>query len=479
MVLLPRRFTPPLAGDFPSAADRWLPVVQAVWQKAFGYRLEDWQVWLIRSVFEVYPAGHPLAGQLRFRQAVTSCPRQNGKSELTAAITLIGLLRAADSLVISLASSIDQARIIFTKVLRAVQRTPELAAMFRAVDTETRGIRGVNGSNYMVRPAKSAALQGLAVTLGICDELHLLDTHSWTDLVSGTGGRPNALVFGVSTAGTDSSGLLKHLYGLGEKAIGDPATRVGFWVWETEDAEVPDDDGELLAKLRTANPAMHTGRMDDEAILADVRSLPVQDIQQYRFNRFVASSGGYIPSHAWQLCAVDGDERPPVPSSGAVFCLDRTPDWGFATVTASWKLPDGKVWTEVVRSLVNPSPDDLKVACLGLSRFAPRALVLDGYASRNLGDELKKLGLPVVFARSGDVIAASSLLYGKVVNRELVHAGDPLLSAQLPGARRRNVGDAYKVSRQDSSVSIDAVMATLLGVYFADSLADNAPTLVV
>ena len=57
MVLLPRRFTSPLAKDFPSQVDRWLPIVQVVWRQAFGFILDDWQTWLLRSVFEVFPKG--------------------------------------------------------------------------------------------------------------------------------------------------------------------------------------------------------------------------------------------------------------------------------------------------------------------------------------------------------------------------------------------------------------------------------------
>lgn len=475
-MLFPRRFTPPLAESFPSQADRWLPVVQAVWRQAFGFVLDDWQLWLLRSVFEVFPPGHEKAGQLRFRQAIVSCPRQNGKSTLTAALAMIGLLRAPDSLVVSLASSVDQSRIIFTQVLRAVNRTPELKAMFRAVDTETRGIRGDNGSSYMVRPAKSAALQGLAVSLGICDELHLLETHSWTDLVSGTGARPNALVFGVSTAGTDQSGLLQHLYVLGEAAIPDPDTRVGFWVWETEDEHIPDDDGELLAKLRTSNPAMHSGRMDDDAVLADVRSLPPSDIVQYRFNRFTSSTDSFVPLSAWNLCRADAPEIPP---RGVVLAVDRSPGWEYATVTASWRV-EGRTWTEVVASVTHPTPAMLvELAAELAARFAPRAVVVDGYGLRAVAAELKLRGVPVTTATLADVAAASALFYANVVQRKLTHPGDPLLSVQLPGCRRKNVqgSEAFRVTRASGAMSIDSVMSTILGCYFAETLPDNAPQL--
>lgn len=84
----PTRHTPPLSPDFKSAFDPYAKAFAIIWVCAFGYRLEEWQIQLIRAILEIFPEGHERAGQLRWQQAVVSLGRQNGKSEIAAALAL-------------------------------------------------------------------------------------------------------------------------------------------------------------------------------------------------------------------------------------------------------------------------------------------------------------------------------------------------------------------------------------------------------
>lgn len=108
----PTRYTPPLSPDFPSAFDGYISMIQYVWRTAFGFELEPWQVQLLRAVLEIYPPDHPLAGRLRWVQAVISLGRQNGKTELAAALGLWALLMRTAPTVVGIASSVDQAKLI-------------------------------------------------------------------------------------------------------------------------------------------------------------------------------------------------------------------------------------------------------------------------------------------------------------------------------------------------------------------------------
>ena len=76
-------------------------------------------------------------------------------------------------------------------------------------------------------------------------------------------------------------------------------------------------------------------------------------------------------------------------------------------------------------------------------------------------------------ATFGDVLSASAMLYAKIAQRKLSHAGDDLLTIQIPRAVRKNVGESFRISRVDSAAGIDAVMATALGVFGAE--VDVAP----
>lgn len=468
----PRRYTPPLSPDFEAAIDPWLPLLRIVWKKAFGYTLEEWQETLLRHMTELLPEGHPRAGRLRFRQAVVSLGRQNGKSEIAAALGLWALLAYATAYVIGIASSREQAQLVYKRTLQAIQANPALARRFDRM-TDTRGIASKAGGLYELKAAKGAALQGIPVRLAVCDELHLLKPDLWSALVAGTGGRPDTLVAGITTAGDDDSGLLLDLYERGAKAISNLETRLGFYVWEAPEARVPDDDDELLDFLKMANPAVASGRLDAEAVLSDARALPEADVLRYRLNVFVKRSSSFIPMTLWQAAARQpGDTLPP---GRPIFAIDRTPDWGYASISASFKDADGIVHTELVASVVKPTLEQLVDICLRLASHNPLTFAADSYSLRPLLDELRRRGLPTFAATLGDITSASALFYSLIAKGRLRHGDEPLLAAQIPRTVRKNIGDAFRVSRKDSGVEIDAVMTTLLGAYVAETMREPAP----
>lgn len=467
------RRTAPLAEDFLSDADWLLPVLDIVWPTALGYSLDLWQRELLRAVLEVYPEGHKRAGQLRYRQVVISLARQNGKTEIAAALGLWGLLRGAHQTLIGIASNADQARLIYDRTLAVIRGNKALARRFQRM-TETRGLRSHDGSVYTIKPSKSSSLQGVPVDLALVDELHLLRLILWTDLVNGTGGRPNGVVIGVTTAGSEDSEALTHLYRLGAEAIEDPGKheRFGFFCYEASEDRIPDDDATLLDLLMEANPALAEGRVDAENVIEDVRSMPPEHAIRYRLNRFIASGAStFLPTSSWASCqtseGIPEGVRP-------VFAIDRTPDQGFASVAAAWKDDDGGIHTELVASIPRPTLESLTAVSNALMRHSPVTIAVDGYGLKDLAAELKVRGLPVRVLTQADQITAAGGFYAGVVQRRIKHKGDPLMSVQLPRTIRKSVGDAFRISRRDSSFEIDAVMATVEAVYAANTARDQA-----
>lgn len=433
---------------------------------AFGYLLEVWQHQLLRAALEVYPDDHPRAGQLRFRQVVVSLGRQNGKTEIAAALGLWGLLRERMAYVVGIASSREQAALVYKRTLQAIKSNPALARRFDRM-TDTRGIASKSGSLYELKASKSAALQGIPVSVAVCDELHILKPDLWSALIAGTGARPGTLVAGITTAGDDDSELLLDLYSRGETAISDPGTRLGFYAWEAPETRWPEDDETALNWLKQANPSLASGRLDPEAFLDDVKAMPEADRVRYRLNRFTRTSGSFIPAELWLKGARQPDDE--LPTGQPVFSIDRTPDWGYATVSAAVKDVDGIVHAELVASLVKPTLEQLVAVCVQLYQFNPSVYVADSYSLRPLLDELKRRGLPTFFANLGDVTAASALFYSLLVRGRLRHADEPLLALQVPRTVRKNLDNGFRISRKDSSIEIDAVMATVLGAYVAET----------
>jgi phage terminase large subunit-like protein len=472
-VFSPTFYTPALSEDFPSEADWLLPIVRLAWKTADdpNFALDDWQEQLIRRVLELYPAGHARAGELRFRQVVVSMGRQNGKSILGAIFGLYGLLRAPGQMVIGIASSADQARIVYDRTMHVIRSNPSLAAMFDRL-TDTRGLRSKDGGKYEIKAANAGALQGLPISVGVVDELHLLKPELWTSLVNGTGGRPNGLVVGITTAGDETSELLKNLYTIGQKAIVDDANNVrfGFFCWEAPESRVPENDADLLEYLQLANPSLAEGRLDAENILSDVRAMPDVDVIRYRLNRFVASSRTqFITTLMRAKCARPFEARFPHDAGRPVFAIDRSPDWGYASIVAAVKDDQGNTWTELVASIVRPTLEQLANAALQLTKHSPQTFIVDGYSLRDLASELKLRGIPCMTATQPDIINASNLAYSKMAQQKLKHDNQPLFAVQYSRTMRKNIGDSFRISRQDSSVEIDAVMAEVLAIYCAET----------
>lgn len=465
----PQRWTPPLSDPFVSAIDGYLPLLQAVWRAAFGYELESWQVDLLRSILEVYPEGHARAGQLRFRQVVISLARQNGKTEIAAALGLWALLMKVAPLVIGVASSREQAALVYDRTMRAIQSTPALVRKFKSM-TRTRGIIKSDGGKYEIKASKSAALQGLPIDAGIVDELHLLRREIWFDLVNGLGARANCLVAGITTAGDEDSELLLELYELGDAAIdaGDEA-RTGFFVWEAQNAARPDDDDELGRELARSNPSVASGRLDLDVSISDVRSMPEPDAVRYRLNRFVSAMDVFITGAMWNACH---DDMPFPAGVQPLFTIDRTPDWSYASIGVFAKLPDGRTYCDLVASLVRPTIEQLADVASRLSKWNPSTYGVDGYALRDLGRALEDRGLPVTYGTQADALNGSALFYSKVQQRKIVHPGHALVSMQMPKAVRKNVGDGFRVSRADSGGQIDTVMNHVLGVHLVETQRD-------
>lgn len=462
----PPRYSGPLREDFTTDGDKLLALIDLAYRLPDGSPiiLDQWQRDLVRAVLETYPPGHPKAGQLRYRQVFISVGRQNGKSVLGAIFAIYGLMRQAGALVIGLASSADQANICYSRVLTALKSHPSMAKRFNKT-TETRGIRSTDGSRYMVKASKSAAVQGLDISLGLGDELHIMPPELWSDMVSGLGGRPNGIVIGITTAGDDNSALLKDLYLKADD--GSAGEQFGYFIWEAPDDRLPEDDEEFGRYICLANPAVAEGRLDLATVISDVRSLPPADQLRYRMNRFVAAVSVFLPLYKWQ--ELEGDiphfDRP-------VFAFDMTPEKEWCTITAS-QLIDGVTYTKVIASIPNATQAQLVRICEQLWEHSPAKFVVNGNVLGGLGAELDRRRYPVAFARSGDEMQSSAHLYSLVSTGRLRHAGDPLLNVQIPAAVRKNVGDRFKISKKDSSTNIDALYATAFGCYYAELEAEQ------
>jgi len=216
---LPTHYTQPLSEDFITDGDKLINISQAIWKLPEKHnellKLTDWQKWLIRHVLERYPDDHEnpdRAGRLRYKQVCISMPRKNGKSLIGALFALYGmLLHEPAPEVISVAASSDQAKIVYRRLLHQTNTSDILKSLFSR-STEHRGLWTADGTGvYKVIAAKAATAQGLHPSLVVFDELHVANEDVWTAMALGSGTRMDGIVIGITTAGDDTSNLLKDL----------------------------------------------------------------------------------------------------------------------------------------------------------------------------------------------------------------------------------------------------------------------------
>ena len=446
--------------------DKVIELVKMAWkspENPDGVELDEWQKWLIRHMLERYPNNHPTyPGQLRYRQIVVSMGRQNGKSLLGAILGVYGLLlHQQGAQVISIASSTDQARIIYSRVLFTIQNNEYLKKRFKKA-TEQRGIVTADGSaRYDVKAAKESALQGIPMSLCLFDELHIAKRGMWSAAVLGTAQRKDGMVIGITTAGDETSETLIELYKLGiQAASGDKELeRFGFFCWEApEHAQIDDPHA-----LRCANPSIDAGRLDLNTVLSDIRSIPEHEARRYRLNRFISGTAeSWIPGELFAQASGDGITN----QENVILAVDRTKNWEYASIAGARKCEDGTYETELIAGFAGATEQQLYSKIHELyARGTIKAIAVDDRQMPNLVKRLKIDGLPIWPLWTKEISAACSTVYAMFSSGVVKHRNDPLLVVQSPRGIAKYTGETWLISRRESLGDIDALMATVMALY--------------
>ena len=473
---LPTKYTKPLSENFPTSGDiviglseAFVTIPERNYEKL---RLTEWQKWLIRHVLERYPLDHPdkeKAGRLRYKQVVISIGRKNGKSLLGSVFVLYGLLAHETSPeVISVASTADQARLVYAKVLSQITNSEYLSPRFRKV-TEYKGIFTNDGNGrYIVLGNRATSAQGMHPSMVIFDELHVSNKDLWTAMCLGSATRSDGIVIGITTAGDDNSELLLNLYAKGELALETPQEmeRYGFFEWSAPDACAVND----RQAIEAANPNLVEGIMTWANVEAEIATMPEVDARRYRLNQFVSASNSWIPFGMWQgLGSGQIDQSKPV-----CIAFDRTPAWDSASFCVAQKQGD-KYVTELIAQMVKPTKAKCLQLIYDLANKYQATFMVDSYINAEILFEIKQRGVKAVGMSLKDHVQASNMVFANIVNGKISHSHDPIITHQINNAVRKNIGDTWRISRKDSLTDIDSAMATVMSIWGSDQDINSLP----
>ena len=460
--------------------------------------LEPWQVFILTTVFGwVTPDG-----KRRFRRSYIEVPRGNAKSTLSSAVALYML--AADheggAEVYSLATTRDQARIVFGDAQTMARRSPGFRTRF-SVNVGAHNMHVLaSGSKFEALSAEGSTLDGLNIHFGCVDELHAHKTRTVYDVVeTGTGKRDNSLLWVITTAGSNRAGICYEVRTFVSKLLDgvfEDDTQFGI-IYGLDDG----DDWTSENALIKANPNWGISVRPEilGPLQAKAMQLPsaVNNFKTKHLNEWVNADTAWMDMRAWDACAdtsLDIDNFIGQPcwigldlasktDVAALILIFAHPEISDAYLTfGKYYLPEDTVhgagnsqysgWMRIDRLTVTPGnvidfswieADLLDMA----SRFAIQAVAFDPFQATQLSTRMLAEGLPMIEVRPTvlNFSEPMKILEALVLQKKLAHDGDPVLTWMASNVvAHLDVKDNIYPRKERPENKIDGIVALIMAL---------------
>ena len=331
-----------------------LPHIKGKWAREKRLLvLDPWQCFIVTTVFGWV---HRTTGLRRFREAYIEVPRKNGKSLVSAGISLYMLSADGEqgAEVYSAATTRDQARIVFDDAKGMAERTPDMRT-YLGVAILTHSITVAHTSSKFSPLAAEASTQdGLNVHCAVIDELHAHKKRDLYDVIdTARGAREQSLLWLITTAGTDRSGICyerrTHITKVLDRVIDDP-TMFGI-IYSIDEKDDPMDPS-TWAK---ANPNWMVSVLPDdmEAAARKAAAMPsaLNNFLTKRLNVWVNGESPWMDMRAWERCADPAMQLSDFASEKCWMGLDLAQKKDFAALCLVFQR--GDVWHVCTRLYLN------------------------------------------------------------------------------------------------------------------------------
>lgn len=257
-----------------------------------------------KFINDVYGATDKNGGRV-VRRAILSLARKNGKTALIACLVLVHLLGPEAVLngeIYSAANEREQAAIVFKYAAQIIRSEPELLSMVKIVDSTKTMIFYGNGSVYRALSADAGTKMGLNPTVVIYDELAQSKNRDLYDaLDTSMSAREEPLFIVISTQSNDPQHILSQLIDDGLSGL-DPSTVCHLYAVQ-DDAEGVFEDRKLWDM---ANPALGDFRSLEELKVAAQRAKRMPSFEaafrNLYLNQRVDVQSPLIPRLEWVGC---------------------------------------------------------------------------------------------------------------------------------------------------------------------------------
>ena len=460
--------------------------------------LEPWQVFILTTVFGWVKAD----GTRRFRRTYIEVPRGNAKSTLSSAVALYML--AADgeggAEVYSLATTRDQARIVFGDAQNMARRSPGFRNRF-SVNVGAHNMHVlVSGSKFEALSAEGSTLDGLNIHFGCVDELHAHKTRTVYDVVeTGTGKRDNSLLWVITTAGSNRAGICYEVRTFVTKLLErvfEDDTQFGI-IYGLDDG---DDWGSEEALVK-ANPNWGISVRPEilGPLQAKAMQLPsaVNNFKTKHLNEWVNADTAWMDMRAWEACGdasleLDAFVGQPCwigldlaskTDIAAMVLVFQHPEMAGAYVAfGRYYLPEDTVnasgnsqyagWMRTGRLVVTPGnvidfswiEADLLDAA---SRYAVQAVAFDPFQATQLSTRMLAEGLPMIEVRPTVLNFSEPMktLEALVLQKKLAHDTDPVLTWMASNVvAHLDAKDNIYPRKERAENKIDGIVALIMAL---------------
>lgn len=249
-------------------------------------------------------------GRRKFKSAYIQVPRKNAKSTVAAMLANWFLvMEHGQQDIYTAAVSRDQARIVFDDARQMCLLSKPLRK--RLTIQQHRMIYAKSNSLLKPLAAKAATIEGTNPSLAVVDEYHLHpDNGVYSALELGMGARPEAVLFAITTAGSNVISACKQHYDYCCQILaGEEVNESQFALIYELDDEAEIDDPALWVK---ANPNLAVSV--DAAALGDTikkaRGIPSQWVEMLtkRFNVWCQGATPWMGAGSWDACIADYSE---------------------------------------------------------------------------------------------------------------------------------------------------------------------------
>jgi phage terminase large subunit-like protein len=482
-------------------------------------RLEPWQKFSLACVFGWVRKSD---GKRRFRTVYEEVPRKNAKTTKLAGIGLYMLVADEEwgAEVYSAATTRDQARIVFDIASQMARSDGLFRARFGLQAFERTLVVRDTASKFVPLSAEGSSLDGLNVSCALIDELHAHKTRAVHDVLdSGAGARAQPLVWKITTAGSNRSGVcfdqrsyltkilnatLKRHDGMGYKVTGNAVEDDAFWgiIYTLDDG----DDEFSEATWRKANPnygiSVDPSDLERMATVAKVQAAALSEFRTKRLNVWVNADSAWMNMLQWDACADTSLREEAFHGKPCIVALDAAfkkdlfakiklfRDGKNYTVFGRYYVPEAMLRRTGMEQLAAWAQDgwirttpgevldieavreelvgDESGAVPGdLGRFELTEVGYDPAQLTQFSTELLKEGLPLVEMRPLVNLFSPAMkeLEELVAGKRLVHNGDPVLAWMIANVVcHRDAKDNIFPRKQRPDDKIDGAVALIMAL---------------